>query len=308
MLEQRTIEKDVHVTGIGIHSGKKVTLKLSPAPVDHGITFNRVDLPDFPLIKAHAKNVGATENNTSIGSGRNVVYTVEHLLSVFYGLGIDNIRCELDGPEVPIMDGSAASFLFVLQEAGILSQNKSKKILVIKKKVEVRSGDKYASIEPSHHFEIHSEINFSHPVIGKQTNQFKFTCSNYIKEIARARTFGLLRDVDMLKKKGLVKGGSLDNAIVLDDFKVINPDGLRFNDEFNRHKILDAIGDFSLLGYPIAGKLNTIRSGHSLNNVLCREVLEQPDSFEIINIGTDKEEAYKGIFSLPFAVSPSNYL
>ena len=231
MLEQRTIEKEISVTGIGIHSGKKVTLKLLPAKEDTGIVFNRVDLPGEPEIKANALNVGATENNTSIGSGKNVVYTIEHLLSVLYGLGIDNIICELDGPEVPIMDGSGASFLFVLQEAGISFQAKPKKVMVIKEKVEVRKGDKYASIQPSSTFEIISEIDFAHPIIGKQHNTFNFTCESYIKEICRARTFGLLRDVDQLKKKGLVKGGSLDNAIVLDDFKVLNPEGLRFEDE-----------------------------------------------------------------------------
>ena len=184
MIEQRTIEKEVSVTGIGIHSGKKVTLRLLPAPIDHGVVFDRVDLPGEPIIKAHALNVGATENNTSIGSGINTVYTVEHLLSVLCGLGIDNVVCELDGPEVPIMDGSGASFLFVLQEAGITFQSKSKKILVIKDKVEVTHGEKYASIEPLSHFQIESEINFAHPKIGKQVKSFNFTCKSYIKEIS----------------------------------------------------------------------------------------------------------------------------
>ena len=306
MLEQRTIEKEISVTGIGIHSGKKVTLKLMPAPVDSGIIFDRIDLPNEPMIKAIATNVGATENNTSIGSGVNVVCTIEHLLSVLYGLGIDNIFCELDGPEVPIMDGSGASFLFVLQEAGIQLQSKPKKILVIKEKIEVTHGEKYASIEPSPNFEIHSEINFAHPLIGKQMKSFKFSCRSYIKEISRARTFGMLKDVDMLKKKGLVKGGSLDNAIVLDDFKVLNPEGLRFDDEFNRHKILDTIGDLSLLGFAIAGKLTTIKSGHFLNNLLCREILNRPESYEIITTNVEQEEL-KGVFHLPFAPSTIGY-
>jgi len=304
MLEQRTIEKEISVTGIGIHSGKKVTLRLLPAPPDSGIIFNRVDLPNEPHIRAYAKNVGATENNTSIGSGVNTIYTIEHLLSVLYGLGIDNIVCELDGPEVPIMDGSGASFLFVLQEAGISYQARPKKIMIIKEKVEIVHGDKYASIEPSPVLEIESEINFTHPLIGKQNKSFKFSCRSYIKEISRARTFGLLRDVDILKKKGLVKGGSLDNAIVLDDFKVLNPEGLRFEDEFNRHKILDTIGDFSLLGCVIAGRLKTVKSGHYLNNLLCREILNNPQSYEISSVSPSQEESLQPIFNLPFSPAP----
>lgn len=304
MLEQRTIEKQISVTGIGIHSGEKVTLTLRPAGPDTGIVFDRVDLPNEPQVKAFAKNVGATENNTSIGSGKNTIYTIEHLLSVFYGLGIDNIICELDGPEVPIMDGSGASFLFVLQEAGIAFQSKAKKIMVIKEKVEVSHGDKYASIEPSPILEIESEIDFVHPIIGKQNKLFQFSCKSYIKEISRARTFGMLKDVDLLKKKGLVKGGSLDNAIVLDDFKVLNPEGLRFEDEFNRHKILDTIGDFSLLGCVIAGRLKTVKSGHYLNNLLCREILDNPSSYEILTVNALQEENLKPVFNLPFAPAP----
>ena len=304
MLEQRTIEKEISVTGIGIHSGKKVTLRLKPARPDSGVIFDRVDLPSESQIKAFAKNVGATENNTSIGSGKNTVHTVEHLLSVLYGLGIDNIVCELDGPEVPIMDGSGASFLFVFQEAGIAFQTKPKKLMVIKEKIEVSHGDKFASIEPSPNLEIVSEIDFVHPLIGKQNKVFEFSCRSYIKEISRARTFGMLRDVDLLKKKGLVKGGSLDNAIVLDDFKVLNPEGLRFEDEFNRHKILDTIGDFSLLGCVIAGRLKTVRSGHYLNNLLCREILSNPSCYEILTVDPVKEERLKSIFNLPFAPNP----
>ena len=202
------------------------------------------------------------------------------------------------------MDGSGASFLFVLQEAGITFQSKPKKIMVIKEKVEVSHGDKYASIEPSPILEIESEINFTHPLIGKQNKLFQFSCRSYIKEISRARTFGMLRDVDLLKKKGLVKGGSLDNAIVLDDFKVLNPEGLRFDDEFNRHKILDTIGDFSLLGCVIAGRLKTVKSGHYLNNLLCREILRNPQSYEILSVNPAQEESLKPVFNLPFAPAP----
>ena len=205
MLEQRTIEKEISVTGIGIHSGEKVTLTLRPAAPGTGIVFDRLDLPNEPRVKAIAKNVGATENNTSIGNGKNTIYTIEHLLSVLYGLGIDNIICELERPEVPIMDGSGASFLFVLQEAGIVYQSKPKKVMLIKEKVEVSIGDKYASIEPSKTLEIESEIDFVHPVIGKQSKTFQFSCKSYIKEISRARTFGMLKDVDLLKKKALLK-------------------------------------------------------------------------------------------------------
>lgn len=304
MLYQRTIAKTVSITGIGIHSGKKVTMKLHPAEADTGIRFKRIDIPGSEILRASATSVGATENNTTIGEGRNAVHTVEHLLSVLYGLGIDNVFIEIDGPEVPIMDGSGASFVFVLKEIGIATLNKSKKFLVVLEPVEVKVDDKWARIEPASKLIIDSTIVFTHPLIKTQRKTFEFSCENYIKEIGRARTFGLLRDVDMLKRKGLIKGGSLDNAIVLDEYKVVNEDGLRFKDEFVRHKILDTIGDFGLLGHEIAGKVTTFKSGHNLHNLLCRKLLETPSAYQIVSASSLEKEALEA-FELPLALTPS---
>jgi len=303
MLNQRTIAKQVSITGIGIHSGKKVTMTLHPAEADFGIQFRRTDIKGAEILKATAETVGTTENNTSLGQGLNSVHTVEHLLSVLYGLGLNNVFVEIDGPEVPIMDGSGASFVFVMKETGIQTLNKSKKFLVVLKPDDVKVGDKWARIEPAERLIIDSTIVFTHPLIKKQRKQFEFSCENYIREIGRARTFGLLRDVDMLKRRGLVKGGSLDNAIVLDDFKVMNPEGLRFVDEFVRHKILDTVGDISLLGHEIAGKVTTFKSGHNLHNLLCRQLLATPDAYEIVSATSLRKEALEA-FELPRALAP----
>lgn len=303
MLSQRTIAKKVSITGIGIHSGKKVTMNLFPAEADTGIRFKRVDLPNSEILTASATTVGATENNTTLGSGINAVHTVEHLLSVLYGIGIDNVYVEIDGPEVPIMDGSGASFVFVLKEIGIQTLNKSKKFLVVTKPIEVKDGDKWARIEPAEKLIIDSTIVFTHPMIKTQRKVFEFSCENYIRQIGRARTFGMLRDVDMLKRRGLIQGGSLDNAIVLDDFKVMNPDGLRFADEFVRHKILDIVGDFSLLGHEIAAKITTYKSGHNLNNMLCRKLLERKEAYEIVSATSLERDAIEA-FELPRALQP----
>lgn len=304
MLNQRTVAKKFSVTGIGIHSGKKVTITLHPTEADFGIKFKRIDLPQADLLKAHAQFVGATENNTTIGDGVNSVHTVEHLLSAFYGFGIDNVYCEINGPEVPIMDGSGASFVYLLKEAGIATLNKSKKFLVVLEKVRVELDDKWAEIGPSSKLVIDSTIVFTHPLIKTQNKVFEFSCENYISEISRARTFGLLRDVDLLKRKGLAKGGSLDNAVVLDEFKVINPDGLRFGDEFVRHKILDTIGDISLLGHEISGKITTYKSGHHVHNMLCRKLLSTPSAFEIVSASALERETIEA-FSLPNTLYPS---
>ncbi len=304
MLYQRTLSRKISVTGIGIHSGKKVKLTLYPAESDFGIQFKRVDLPQAPLLKADARTVGATENNTTIGHGENAVHTVEHLLSCFYGLGINNVLCEIDGPEVPIMDGSGASFVFLLKETGVTNLNKSKKFMVVLEKIKVEVNDKWATIEPASKLIIDSTIVFAHPIIKEQRKVFEFSCENYIEEIGRARTFGLLRDVDYLKRKGLIKGGSLDNAIVLDDFKVVNPEGLRFQDEFVRHKILDTVGDISLLGYEIAGKITTYKSGHNLHNLLCRKLLDTPSAYEIVSATSLEKEAIEA-FTLPQAMLPT---
>lgn len=303
MLNQRTIAKKVSVTGIGIHSGKKVTLTLHPAEADFGIQFKRTDIPGSAILKADATTVGATENNTTIGSGLNSVHTVEHLLSVFYGFGINNVFCEINGPEVPIMDGSGASFVFLIKETGISSLNKSKKFLIVLEKVRVEVDDKWAEIEPSSKLIIDSTIVFAHPIIKAQQRTFEFSCENYMSEIGRARTFGLLKDVDALKRRGLIKGGSLDNAIVLDDFKIVNPEGIRFTDEFVRHKILDTVGDISLLGYEIAGRITTFKSGHNLHNLLCRKLLATPSAFEIVSAASLEKETIEA-FALPRALAP----
>jgi len=302
MLYQRTIAKEITVVGIGIHSGRKVTLVLKPAEADTGIIFRRNDVKNAKILKASAENIGATENNTTLGSGPSAIHTVEHLLSVLYGHGIDNVFCEIDGPEIPIMDGSAASFVFVLKEAGITTLNKSKKFLVVKKPIEISVGEKWARIEPSKSLIIDSTIIFPHPIIKTQKKVFEFSCENYIAEVARARTFGLLRDVDLLKRKGLIKGGSLDNAVVLDDFNVLNAEGLRFKDEFVRHKILDTIGDISLLGHEIAGKITTYMSGHYLHSLLCKKLLETPDAYEIVS-AVDLELETIESFDLPQAMA-----
>jgi UDP-3-O-[3-hydroxymyristoyl] N-acetylglucosamine deacetylase len=278
-------------------------MTLHPAEADSGISFKRVDLPNSEILNATAETVGATENNTTIGSGINSVHTVEHLLSVLYGLGINNVFIEIDGPEVPTMDGSGASFVFVIKETGIQTLNKSKKFLVVLKPVEVKVGEKWARIEPAEKLIIDSTIVFTHPLIKTQKKSFEFSCENYIREIGRARTFGFLRDVDMLKRRGLAKGGSLDNAVVLDEFKVMNPDGLRFDDEFVRHKILDTIGDISLLGHEIAGKITTYKSGHNLHNLLCRKLLETPDAYEVVSASALQKEALEA-FELPRALAP----
>lgn len=304
MLNQRTIASTVKVTGIGIHSGRKVTLTMYPAEADFGIQFKRTDLPNSEILKACATTVGATENNTTLGSGVNAIHTVEHLLSVFYGLGINNIYCEVDGPEVPIMDGSAASFVFLLKETGIRTLNKSKKFLVVLEPVEVKVDDKWARIEPSSRLIIDSTIVFAHPIIKTQKKVFEFSCEAYINDIGRARTFGMLRDADMLKRKGLAKGGSLDNAIILDDFNIVNKEGLRFKDEFIRHKILDTIGDISLLGHEIAAKITTYKSGHNLHNLLCRKLLETPSAYQIVSAASLQKEAIEA-FELPMALAPA---
>lgn len=290
MIYQRTLAKEVKVTGIGIHSGKKVTMKLIPAEADFGIQFIRTDIANSQPMKANALTVGTTENATTLGSGAEAIHTVEHLLATFYGLGINNAMIEIDGPEVPIMDGSGASFVFLLKEIGIKNLNKSKKFLVILDTVRVEKDGKWAQFEPHQNLLIDSTIVFAHPIIKTQRFSFEFSCEAFIQDIARARTFGFARDVDMLKRKGLIKGGSLDNAVVLDDYKVVNSEGLRFDNEFVRHKILDTIGDISLLGYEIAGKITTYKSGHNLHNLLCRKLLETPSAYEIVSASALKAE------------------
>lgn len=305
MIYQRTLAKEVELTGIGIHSGKKVKLKMFPAGANTGIVFKRTDIKNAKSIRALAQNVGPTNNNTTLGDGVDAIHTVEHLLSAFYGFGIDNAHIEIDGPEVPIMDGSSGSFAFLIKETGVENLNQTKKFMVILEPVKVEHNDSWAMIEPHKNLVIDSTIVFAHPVINKQQKVFEFTCDNYLNEISRARTFGMLKDLDMYRRMGLAKGASLNNTVGVDEYKVMNPEGLRFKDEFARHKILDTIGDVSLLGYELAGKITTYKSGHYLHNVLCRKILENPKCYEIVSANSLSQET-QAARMLPQVVSVSS--
>lgn len=279
---QRTLRHDIRAMGVGLHTGEKVELTLRRAAVDTGIVFRRVDLDPVVELVARAENVGDTRMSTSLGSGASQVSTVEHLLSAIAGLGIDNAYVEVNAPEVPIMDGSASPFVFLLQSAGIMEQNAAKKFIRIKKRVEVRDGDKWAVVEPFEGFKVSLELDFKHPVLKKssQLATLDFSTTSYVKEVSRARTFGFMSDYEWLRANNLALGGSLDNAVVLDEQQVINEDGLRYEDEFVKHKILDAVGDLSLLGRSLVGAFSGYKSGHSLNNILLRALLADTDAWE----------------------------
>ena len=280
--EQRTLQRAVVVEGVGLHSGSKVALRLLPAPANHGLVFARVDLPGRPVIRVCSDNVTDTSLATTLGVGKAKVATVEHLLAALSGLGIDNLRMEIDGPEVPIMDGSAAPFASRMSEAGIRHQGEPKRFLVIKKAVTVTDGDKHATFSPSKRFRIDCTIDFRHPLISDQQFTVEFSENSFVREVAPARTFGFLRDVDKLRSLGLAQGGSLQNAVVVDDFSILNPEGLRFPDEFVRHKLLDALGDVSLLGRPVIGALTAHKTGHALNQRLVAKVLADPQNYEVV--------------------------
>jgi len=283
-LKQRTLKDSIRATGIGLHSGAKVYMTLRPAPVNTGIVFRRLDLPEPVDVPAAALNVTETNLGTTLESGDGKIATVEHLLSALAGLGIDNLFIDLTAAEVPIMDGSAAPFVFLLQSAGIEEQTAAKRFIRILRRVEVSEGDKWARFDPHDGFRVNFEIDFDHPVLQKhrQRASLDFSTTAFLKEISRARTFGFLRDVEYLRAHDLALGGSLDNAIVMDDYRVLNEDGLRFQDEFVRHKVLDAVGDLYLLGCCLIGEFTGFKSGHRLNNLLLRALLEQPDSYEEI--------------------------
>jgi UDP-3-O-[3-hydroxymyristoyl] N-acetylglucosamine deacetylase len=302
MIGQRTLAKEVTLTGIGLHSGKKVSMRLIPQEAGTGIRFLRVDLPNAKPMRAYAGSVSATNNNTTLGEGEEAIHTVEHLMATLYGLGIDNLLIEINGPEVPIMDGSGASFVFICKEIGVRELNHSKKFLVVMDQIRVEHQDSWVTIEPCENFQINSTIVFPHPAISNQSINFEFSCENFIHEIARARTFGMLKDVDMLKRRGLIKGGSLDNAIVLDDYNVVNADGLRYENEFVRHKVLDTIGDVALLGFELIGKITTFKSGHYLHNQLCRKLLSNQNSYEIVGAASVKENFLNNL-RLPSLIS-----
>ncbi|KAF0807965.1 UDP-3-O-[3-hydroxymyristoyl] N-acetylglucosamine deacetylase [Alcanivorax xiamenensis] len=284
MIRQRTLKNVIRATGVGLHTGEKVYLTVRPAPVDTGIVFRRVDLDPVVEIKAGAHNVGETTLSTTLVRNGVKVGTVEHLLSAMAGLGVDNAYVELSAPEVPIMDGSAGPFVFLLQSAGIREQEAAKKFIRIKKKVTVKEGDKVATFVPFDGFKVTFSIEFDHPVFEErdQLASIDFSTTSFVKEVARARTFGFMRDIEFLRSQNLALGGSVDNAIVVDEYRILNEDGLRYDDEFVKHKMLDAIGDLYQLGYSLIGEFVGHKSGHALNNALLRELLSQPDAYEVV--------------------------
>jgi UDP-3-O-[3-hydroxymyristoyl] N-acetylglucosamine deacetylase len=284
---QRTLKKEVTCQSIGLHSGRKVKMTIKPAGVDEGIVFVRTDLAADNTIKADFENVRSTVLATTVGLNGASVSTVEHLLSAFCGMGVDNAIVEVDAPEIPIMDGSALPFVNMLKDVGTKTQGKCKKMLVVKKVVSVTDGEGTAMLLPAQGFKITYDIDFKHPLIGRQLHEMIFSDITYERDICAARTFGFLSDVEHLQAKGLALGGSLKNAIVLDEHRVINKDGLRSSDEFVKHKILDAIGDLSLLGMPIIGHFVASKSGHKLNNLLLKELMRHEDCWTIIGHGDE---------------------
>ncbi|MCP5215464.1 MAG: UDP-3-O-acyl-N-acetylglucosamine deacetylase [Pseudomonadales bacterium] len=283
MIGQRTLKNTIRATGVGLHSGEKVYLTLKPAPADTGIVFCRTDLDPVVEIPALAENVGETTLSTTLMKGGARVDTVEHLLSAMAGLGIDNAYVELSAAEVPIMDGSAGPFVFLIQSAGIQEQPVAKKFIRIKRKVKVTDGDKWASFEPFDGFKVTFTIDFDHPVFKGRLQQASvdFSSTSFVKEVSRARTFGFMRDIEYLRSHNLALGGSMDNAIVVDDYRILNEDGLRYDDEFVKHKVLDAIGDLYLLGNTLIGEFKGFKSGHGLNNILLRKLIAQEDAWEV---------------------------
>jgi len=284
MIRQRTLKTAIRATGVGLHTGEKVYLTLRPAAVDTGIIFRRVDLDPVVEIIAKPENVGDTSLSTCLTNGDVRVSTVEHLLAAMAGLGIDNAIIDVSAPEVPIMDGSAGPFVFLLQSAGVEQQEKAKKFIRIKKRVEVCDGDKKAIFEPFDGFKVSFGIDFDHPVFQSSANfsEVDFSATSFVKEISRARTFGFMNDIEHLRSKNLVQGGSMDNAIVLDEYRVLNEDGLRYEDEFVKHKILDAIGDLYLLGNSLVGAFTGVKSGHALNNQLLRALVADEEAWEVV--------------------------
>jgi UDP-3-O-[3-hydroxymyristoyl] N-acetylglucosamine deacetylase len=283
MVKQRTLKSLVRAKGVGLHTGQKVNIALRPAQPDTGIVFRRVDLATPVDIPARADLVGETRLSSCLVHRDAKVYTVEHLMSALAGMGVDNAYVDLDGPEVPIMDGSAAPFVLLLQQAGLEEQPAPKRFLRVKRMVEVRDGDKWARLEPYEGLRLQFSIDFKHPVIDRtrQSVGVDFASTSYLKEIARARTFGFMHEVERLREDGLALGGGLDNALVLDEFRLLNADGLRFADEFIRHKLLDAIGDLYLLGRPLLGAFTAHKSGHALNNQLLRTLVSDTSTWEM---------------------------
>ena len=279
---QRTLMRPVSCTGIGLHSGKTVNLCLRPAEPDTGVMFKRTDLPASPLIPAEVNNVVDTNLSTTVGVDEARVSTVEHLLSALSGLGVDNVLVEVDAPEIPVMDGSAAPFLFLVRGAGFVSQGRPRQYYKVKREVEVKVNGKSVKVAPSDKLKVDFTIEFDHPLINRQEMRFVLDEKAYDKEISRARTFGFLRDMRYLHENGLALGGSLDNTVVLDDYRVLNDDGLRFTDEFVRHKVLDFLGDLAMVGRPIVGAFTAHKSGHELNNQLFKKFLADPTAWQLV--------------------------
>ena len=295
MLAQRTLKSLTKAVGVGLHSGQRVELTLRPAAPDTGIVFRRVDLPEPVEIPVNADAVSDTRMASTISNGGVKVQTIEHIMSAAAGLGLDNLYVDITAEEVPILDGSSASFVYLLQSAGIAMQKAPKRFIRLKRPVEVREGEgrtlKWARLDPFHGYKLAFEIEFDHPAVNSsgQRVEFDMGSGRYAREIARARTFGFTRDVEMMRSHGLALGGGLDNAIVMDDVKVLNADGLRYQDEFVKHKILDAIGDLYVIGKPLLAAYSAFRSGHAMNNQLLRALLAQPDAYDIVSFQQDRE-------------------
>jgi len=304
MIRQRTLRNAIKATGVGLHTGEKVYLTLNPAPVNTGIVFRRVDLDPVVEIPARAENVGDTTLSTSLIAHGERVSTVEHLLSAMAGLGIDNSYVDVSAPEVPIMDGSAGPFVFLIQSAGIEEQNAPKKFIRIKHPVTVEDGDKVASFLPFDGFKVSFTIDFDHPVFRDRTAhaELDFSSTSFVKEVSRARTFGFMHEIEYLRSKGLARGGSVDNAIVVDEYRILNQDGLRYDDEFVKHKVLDAIGDIYLLGHGLIGEYRAHKSGHALNNTSLRALITQPECWEMVTFD-DEATAPVSYLTNPVAVA-----
>ena len=302
MFRQRTLRKAIEVTGIGLHSGEEVRLVLRPAPADNGIVFRRVDLAPVVEIAARADHVGDTTLSTSLVAGDERVSTVEHLLSGMAGMGIDNAFVDVDAPEIPIMDGSAGPFVRLIQSAGLQAQDVPKRFLRVKREVTVEDEDKTASFLPFDGFKVSFTIDFDQPVLRDRTAHVEmlFSAQTFVGEVCRARTFGFMEDIEDLRSRGLARGGSVDNAIVVDESRILNRDGLRYDDEFVRHKIVDAIGDLYLLGAPLIGEYRAYKSGHALNNRAVRALLAQPEAWEMVTFDSEKDAP------VSYAVKPAD--
>ncbi len=301
MVKQRTLKNVIRATGVGLHTGEKVYLTLRPAPADTGIVFRRIDLAEPVEIRACPENVSDTRLSTTLMSHGVRVSTVEHLMSAFAGLGIDNAYVDVTASEVPIMDGSAGPFVFLVQSAGIAEQAAPKRFIRIKKEIRVEDGDKWASFEPFEGFKVSFTIDFNHPTFKNSTQcaSMDFSTTSFVKEVSRARTFGFMGDLEALRGAGLARGGGLDNAIVLDDYRILNDDGLRYEDEFVKHKVLDAIGDLYLLGHPLVGAFSAHKSGHKLNNRLLRLLVAEQDAWELISYRENDEPPIAFIRTVP---------